>query len=327
MPNNNNLFFQPNNEVVPFSPVQSDTILLTEEERQKAIQILRQIPAFVDVAKRIMEGKTYQAVFSPEILKRIKDGSVKLDEKDNGLFGALIRDVETGQVADHVDLKKVMPDVLSSLNQLAVQQTLADMVHRLEVIDEKISDVLQGQVNDRLAEVETGIDLYEQAVVAFDPDARRELMVSAIQKLNEGRNKLIKSTDLSFIDKLPRNRLNMFFSLNGDITKYVQSKAEPVWKAAHAIVKASRYLVLAYSDLNEPASLRVSLEQVKNEVNVFQDKIGEIVNWLQPSSEWRESLTMISQGVLPNVRDLDDIPQKTMVVKFLPKEIANSEGV
>ena len=152
-------------------------------------------------------------------------------------------------------------------------------------------------------------------------------MVSAIQKLNDGRNKLIKSTDFSFIDKLPRNRLGMFFSLNWDIPKHVQSKAEPVWKAAHAIVKASRYLVLAYSALNEPDSLRVSLEQVESEVKVFQDKMGEIVNWLPPTSNWRESLTTISQGVLPNIRDLDDIPQKTIVVEFQPKEIAPPEGV
>ena len=163
-----------------------------------------------------------------------------------GFWSTTIRDVKTGQIIDHVNLKEITPDLLSSLNQLATQQTLANIVHRLEAIDEKITDVLQGQVNDRLAEVESGIHIYEQAVVASDPDVRRELIVSAIQKLNIGRNKLIKSTDFSFIDKLPRTKLRMFFSLKGDIHKYVQSKAESIWKEAHAIVKASRYLVMAY---------------------------------------------------------------------------------
>lgn len=329
MSNNNNLVFQPNNEVVPFSAVQSDTILLTEEERHKAIQILRQIPAFVDVAKKIFGGRTYQAVFPPEALKRMKDGLAKLDEKDNGLFGALIRDVETGQVTNHVSLKDVAPDMLGSLNQLSVQQTLADMVRRLEVIDEKISDVLQGQVNDRLAEVETGIDLYKQSVVAINPETRRGLLVNAIQLLNGGRKKLIDSTDFSFVDGLPRNKISMhfFYLTHGDICEHVQSKAEPVWKAAHSIIEASRYLVQAYSALNEPASLRVSLEQGKSDIKVFQDKMGEIVNWLPPTSNWRESLTTITQGVLPNIHDLDNIPQKTIVVEFRPKEIAPPEGV
>jgi hypothetical protein len=312
MSNKDSLVIQPNSEDVSLTSLQSDTIFFPKEERQKAIQLLRQIPAFVDVAKKSIEGKTYQAVFSPELLKRMKDGLVKLDEKDDGLFAALIRDVETGQITDHVNLKKVMPDVLSSLNQLAVQQTLADMVHRLEVIDEEITDLLQGQINDRLAEVESGIELYEHAIVAINQETRRELLANAILELNRGRKKLIYSTDFSFLDKLPRNRRGMFFTPIRNICEYVQLKAEPVWKATHGIIKASRYLVLAYSALNEPDSLRVSLEQGKSDVKVFQDKIGEIVRWLPPTINWCQSLTTISQGVLPNTYDVDNIQKKLL---------------
>ena len=157
MPNKDNLVIQPSDEVISHTALQSDMIVFDEEKRQKVIQILRQIPAILDVVKKLSEGKTYKAIISPEVLKRMKDGSARLDKKDNGLFGALIRDVKTGQVIDHADLMEVTPDLLSSLNQLATQQTLANIVHRLEVIDEKITDVLQGQFNDRLAEVESGI--------------------------------------------------------------------------------------------------------------------------------------------------------------------------
>jgi hypothetical protein len=326
MSTKDNIIIQPSGEIISPTTLQPDAIVFDEERRQKVIQILRQIPGIVDGVKKLSEGKTYQAYFPPEVLKRLRDGSARLDRKDNGLFSSWIRDVETGHFADHVDLKEVTPDLLNSLNQLATQQTLANIVHRLEVIDEKITDVLQGQINDRLAEVESGIHLYEQAIVASDTD-RRELIRSAISKLTEGRDKLIKSTDFSFMDKLPRNKLDMFFSLNWDIPKHVQSKAEFVWKAAHAIIKASRYLVLAYYDLNQPDSLRVSIEQVKSEVKVFQDKMGEVVNMLPPTNNWRESLTAISQGILPNIHDLDDIPQKTIVIEFQPKEIAPPEGV
>lgn len=327
MLNKDSLVIQPSGEIISHTALQSDVIVLDEEKRQKVIQILRQIPAILDVAKKLSEGKTYQAVFPPEVWKRIKDGSARLDKKDNGLFSSWIRDVETGHFADHVDLKEVTPDLLSSLNQLATQQTLANIVRRLEVIDEKITDVLQGQINDRLAEVQSGIHMYEQAIVASDLDLRRQLLGSAITQLSRGRDQLITSTDLSFIDKLPRTLNGMRFSPIWDITKHVQSKVEPVWNAAHAIVKASRYLVLAYSALNQPDSLRVSVEQVESEIKVFQDKMGEIVNWLSPTSNWRESLMTISQGVLPNIHDWDDIPQKTIVVEFQPKEIAPPEGI
>jgi hypothetical protein len=187
MSNKDSIVTRPSGEIIPHTTLQSDVIVFNEAERRKAIQILRQIPAIVDVAKKLSEGTTYQAYFSPEVWKRIKDGSARLDKKDNGLFGVLIRDVKTGHVTNHVSLKEVTPDLLGSLNQLAIQQTLANIVHRLEVLDEKITDVLQGQINDRLAEVESGIHIYEQAVAASDPDVRRELTVSAIQKLNDVR--------------------------------------------------------------------------------------------------------------------------------------------
>ena len=321
-----NLIIPPSGEVVSHTTLLPNEIVFDEEKRQKLIHILRQAPAILDIAKNLSEGKTYQACFPPEIWGRIKDGSAKLDKKDNGLFGALIRDVETGHITNHVSLKEVTPDLCNSLTQLATQQTLADIVRRLEVIDEKITDVLQGQFNDRLSDVESGIDDYEQAVVASNSDTRRGLMVGAIQKLNSGRNKLIKSTDFSFIDKLPRGR-GMLFDRRLDIPEYVQLKAEFVMKATYAIIEASRYLVMAYSDLNEPDSLRVSIEQVEKDVKVFQDKTEEIVRWLLPESDLHESLTALSQGVLPRTYDLDEIPQKTIVVEFQPKEILPPEGV
>jgi hypothetical protein len=330
MPNKDYLVIQPSGEIISSTDLQSNSIIFDEEKRQKVIQILRQIPTISDVAKKLLEGKTYRAIIAPEVWVRMKVGSARLDNRANDLFGPLIRDVETGQIIQHVSLKEVTPDLFSSLNQLATQQTLANIVQRLEVIDEKITNVLQGQFNDRLAEVKSGIQIYEQAIVASDPELRRELIVSAIQLLNDGRQKLLESTDVSFIDKLPRNRFGMFFSkywLGNTIPEYVQSNAELVWKAAHAIIKASRYLVIAYSALDQPDSLRVSLEQVESEVKVFEDKIGEIVHWLPPTSNWRESLTAISQGILPNIRDLDDILQKTIVIDFQPKEIAPPEGV
>ena len=328
MSNKDSLVIQPSGEIISHTASQSDMITFDEEKRQKLIQILRQIPAFVDVVKKLSsEEKTYMAEFGRAVQERMNDGSVRLDDKGNGLFGVLIRDVKTGQVAEQVRLKEVTPDLLNSLNQLATQQTLANIVRRLEVIDEKITDVLQGQFNDRLAEVTSGIDMYEQAVFLPDSGKRDLVMANVIQDLNRGRRELIENADFSFIDDLPRTRNSMRFSGISDIPEYVQSKAVAVWKAAHAIVEASRYLVLAYDAWNAPDSLRKSLEQVEKEVRVFQDKMGEIVNWLPPTSNWRESLMTISQGVLPNIRDLDDIPQKTIVVEFQPKEIAPPEGV
>ena len=327
MPEKYNLNIKPNSNIIPHKAGRSDLIVFDEKKRQKAVQLLRKIPACTEAVKSLSERKTYKAIITPDAWARIEKGAAALDKKDNGLLGALIRDVETGQVTNQVNLQEVTPDQLGVLNELATQQALADIVHRLEAIDEKITDVLQGQLNDRLAEVESGIHIYDQAAVASDHDIKRALMVNAIQKLNEGRIKLIKSTDFAFLDTLPRSTLRKLISPIMDINKHVESHAEPVLKAAHAIIRASRYLVIAYSDLNEAGSLRVSLEQIKDELMGFQDKTRELVRWLPPSSDLHENLTAISMGVLPNIHDLDEIPQKSLVLEFQPKELLPPKGV
>jgi hypothetical protein len=75
MSNKDNLIVQPSDEIISHTALQSDVIVFNEEKRQKVIQILRQIPAFLDSVKKLTEGKTYQAHFSPEVWERIKNVS------------------------------------------------------------------------------------------------------------------------------------------------------------------------------------------------------------------------------------------------------------
>ena len=49
MPNKDSLIIQPSDEIISHTASQSDMIVFDEEKRQKVIQILRQIPAILDV--------------------------------------------------------------------------------------------------------------------------------------------------------------------------------------------------------------------------------------------------------------------------------------
>ena len=145
-----------------------------QERRRKVITTLRQLPSMLEVLDQLASGRTYQAVVSPEVMKDVKDGKVSWDQYADGLYGAVIRDNETGEIVCHAKLREVTPELLSSLNQLAVQRTLAEIVQKLEAIDQKVTTVLQGQRNDRLAIVESGIQLYEQAMAAASPQTRHQ---------------------------------------------------------------------------------------------------------------------------------------------------------
>ena len=251
------------------------------------------------------------------------------------MLGVTIRESQTGHIIRQVSLEEISPELLSSINQLAVQRTLAEIVQRLEIIDQKITDVLQGQLNDRLAIVESGVNLYQQAIVATELENRRQLLLSAIQQLNEGRQRLMLTleTDVQFVDRLPHKPwqiiLSSFFR---DIPKYVESKARPVQEAFQAILRASYVLASAYEALGEPESLRVSLQPLKEVILKVGTKGEQIARWLPydasspPEELWHNSLLQLTDGIVHTDRQLESVDLKTIEVAFTPDEIIEGEA-
>ena len=52
MSNKDNLIIQPSDEIISHTASPLDVIIFSEEKRQKVIQIMRQIPAFLEGVKK-----------------------------------------------------------------------------------------------------------------------------------------------------------------------------------------------------------------------------------------------------------------------------------
>jgi hypothetical protein len=280
---------------------------LYNEKRQQSLNLLRQMPSLIDLTNKLVEGKSYRAVISPEILRKMNSGAANLDKYTGGLYGALIREDETGQVIAHVKLEEISPELLTSLNQLAVQNTLAGIVQRLEIIDQKITTVLEGQRNDRLALIESGINLYQQAIASINPQTRHQLLISAIDQLNEGRQQLTLSliNDIEFADKLPRNFWQMvLYSPFRDVSEEVEAKVKPIQQAFQAILRGSYVLASAYETLGEINALQVSLQPLRDTVLKVGEKGKEIARFLPynavlpPEELWHNSMLKLADGII-----------------------------
>ncbi len=307
-----------------------------EERRQRVIRLFRQMPSVVEVIDKFKEGKSYQAVVPSEVLKSLNAGTATWDQMTEGFFGAIIRNSESGQIICHVRLKEVSPELLSSINGLAIQRIVAEIVQKLEIIDEKISSVLEGQHNDRLAIVESGLHLYQQAIAALEPTNRRELLMSAIDNLNEGRQRLIVSleADIRFIDDVPRSFWQMVLhSPFGDVSDDVERKAGTVQEVFQAILRASYGLALAYEALNEPRSLQASLQPLREMILKVGTKGGEIARWLPydvsapPEELWHSSLLRLADGIAHTSRELARADSKSIEVIFSAEEIRGRDSV
>jgi hypothetical protein len=285
---------------------------------QSLANILRQIPSLAEVSSKLAKGQSYKAYIPPDVLKRLRDGSARLAERDNGTLAANILDSNTGEIVANASLVEVSPELMGSLAQLATQQALADIAYRLEVIGEKISAVLEGQHGDRIALVQSGIDIYNQAIAASSENERRQLLVASIQSLNEGKSKLLQSADLSFVNNIPRGKIGMILQFGRNIPKEIEGKSKSALESLWHIIRATQYLTMAYSALREPESLAICIEQSRLQLEELQRMASELARWLPPSEGVWYGLTAFASGNLPSKNELDQLESKGIVVDLLP---------
>jgi hypothetical protein len=261
-------------------------------------------------------------------------GVANWDKSVDGFYGSTIRDNETGQIIAHVKLEEVSPELLNSINQLAVQHTLVEIVKRLEIVDQKLTSVLEGQRNDRLAIVESGINLYQQAIAADNPNTRHQLLISAIDKLNEGRQQLILSleNDVKFIDKVPRTFWQMLLSSPlGDVSEEVERKAKPVQQSFQAVLRASYVLASAYEALGEIKSLQVSLQPLRDTILKVGEKGKKIARLLPynlanpPEELWHKNLLQLADDVAWTDKQFEIVDSKVIEIPFTFDEIVGKE--
>lgn len=286
--------------------VNKSFIKLYQERQQQLSNLIKQLPSLSGLTEKVMEGKSYRAIIPASIRAKLRSGNVKWDKSIDGEFGALIRDRKTGQVVSQVKLEEISPDLLSKIDSLTVQQTLAEIINRLEVLDEKISSIMAGQKNDRLALVISGINLYHQAIAAGDISVRKNLLVSAIDKLTEGRQKLIISIDseIQFIDKVPDTYWKMILKYPfKDVSKYVDKNAAEVQQTFQAIIRSSYVLALSYDALDETDSMRASFQPLIETINKFGikgKKIGRFLPYnpeFPPEDLWHDSLAQLIDNI------------------------------
>lgn len=307
---------------------------LYDERRQQVINLLRQVPSILDFASKVADSGSYRAVISPEVLKKIEKGAASWDKTGDGFIGATIRDNKTGQIIAQVKLEEISPDLLTSISQVAVQRTLAEIVQRLEMVDQKITSVLEGQRNDRLAIVESGINLYKQAIVAKNPATRHQLLINAVHKLDEGRQKLILSleSDIEFVEKLPRTFWQMLiYAPLRDVSEEVERKAIPVQQSFQAVIRASYVLASVYEALGEIDSLQISFQPLREMLLKVGEKGKRIARLLPynpvspPEELWHQSVLQLADGITQTDKQLEAINSQIIEISFEGHEIIGEE--
>jgi hypothetical protein len=306
-----------------------------EERRQSLIGLLRRMPSVVETVCQLKEmaiNRNYKVVIPPELLERIKDGSARFGKSGTDGWSANIHGSKTGEIIGQVSLAEVSPELASSLSQLAVQSMLAEIAQRLEIIEEKIGEVLQGQRDDRAGLLDSAENLYAMASVATEPENRRFLLANTVMQLSEARGRMIRSLEsgIQTIHEIPTHKWEIVFrSLVKDIPQDVERRAELLESTFRDVLRASCLMALSCGQLGETVSLKKSWQPLERFIPEVRKALEKIVRWF-PNDPYAlpdkfSTLLSATDGLVQAGKQLQRDNARALEIDFTPDELANGE--
>lgn len=180
-----------------------------ETEKNQFFKILRDCIVDVNVIQQIANSKVLIAEIPPEFRKLYLEGKVKLDDsaKVLGNHTPNLRDGDGNLIGQATIKEGFNPaEITNALANLALYDSIQQISQQVEILDEKVSDIQQGQKEDRYAKITSTYETYE---LMLDDMQKVSFTPTAIGKLKEGLHQIHfgLSRDIEdFRIKAPKNK-------------------------------------------------------------------------------------------------------------------------
>lgn len=180
----------------------------TIEEFDRSIQNgNKEINAILDKARYAVknaynqvdkDGYHYEVNMSDEIKKAIETGEVSLVTGKDGLVYAQLRG-EKGRFGKPLPIEKQLEEQGITVEQLelaiqmdAIRKQLEEMIASLKIIEGRVTEVIQGQHNDRIGLFYSGLSLYTESQNILNEDLRMLTQANAIKALSDANSQVIQ---------------------------------------------------------------------------------------------------------------------------------------
>lgn len=233
------------------------------------------IPAFSNFIKNCFPDEKLVANIPQKTKKLIDEGVLKFVQKNDGSFSAILKN-GNNKFAEHITLRKELfsPDLLNSINNMAMQAQLADIMERLQEIKVSVDNIYQGQRDDRYALCESAIQQMLSANKIEDKNFRQICIGGAIKSISDGKMQIFYSIkrNVEFI----KNAEVGFF---GDNQEEIDKNMLEVHKGLSVFIKSSCIESVLHLSLNENQSSLVPLKNCVKMLNKnFDSETCELLN-------------------------------------------------
>lgn len=159
------------------------------EEVYKAV--VKEAPTLTQVQQSFKKGCRYVVDATESTLEAIESGKIKLSTEKSGEMFAQIRE-SNGNYGSKLPIKKesfrknIDPvQMANALQMKALQDQVQTIADQINVINQSVRDVLQGQQNDRIGLYYSGLALYLEASSITNNEMKKALMAQALRALSE----------------------------------------------------------------------------------------------------------------------------------------------
>jgi hypothetical protein len=285
----------------------------------RELRYLSTIPAIYAELKLNPET-VYKIVNTPEGGELFKDvaGNYK------GVF------YKDGKIIQHAKLKTISPSMVKAASAIGSQILLISIAMQLNRIERSIERIINELHNDRLSEIEAGIEQFEEAMLVQNKNTQKLLLANVPQSLNFGLKKTFRSLKQQ-IESMPEVQISRFDNWGGKSkSRYADEKIRPAAESFFTCLLGIRTLSECFAVLNEP----IAAEQVLNKnLSYLRDtgiesaaKKARLVraqgNTL-PETPWREfvSCRPVLMESLSSCKALKEESIESIAIEFKPKEL------
>ena len=224
--------------------------------RNSILSELRCISGIPEIANTLNQDSLYRIVSVPEGGKLYKDGG-----KIKGVF------YKDGKILEHAKFEAVRPSLVKAASAIGSQILLISIAMQLNRIEKGITRIINELHNDRISEIYSGVNQYAQAMTIQDSDRQSRLIEHAIQTLNLGIEKTIRSLKMQ-IEEAPKAKIRFFDNFFSNKSKTALQKfmlAEESFKACLVGIKT---LTECFAVIDEPKTavsiLTTNLSKLKS---------------------------------------------------------------
>lgn len=195
-----------NAEIIDLKNINTQKSKQADDVLSKLFRLVGDAAGVKAVKDSTKKDVKYVVNMTDEMKKSIADGTLKLDANKNGELFAQLR--ENGKYGKKLSISKEAAtvgldylDVCQALQTKALEQELDKISDVLEEIGADVLEVIQGQQNDRLALLYSGVDLYLEAHNIQDSYFRKMLLSQSVKSISDGGSQVLESarTDINYL--------------------------------------------------------------------------------------------------------------------------------